>query len=122
MTTDPIAAKAEAQGTMTDHDINRVLAEKVMGWEQRSTMWVKRLSCGDAYMRPTADTYREDSWTPAECRNDLAEVLGKLSETQWVMVLASFGYDGGKIDAYGTKFLLTCDPSIIARAVAEVVR
>ena len=63
---------------------------------------------------------------PLGCRNDLAEVLAKLTPEQWSRLDQSFTTiyylrsDASSRHSF-TRWLLTCDPAIIARAVAEVV-
>ena len=65
-------------------------------------------------------------WSPTTNRNDLAEVLAKLTPEQWSRLDQSFTTiyylmsDASSRHSF-TRWLLTCDPAIIARAVAEVV-
>lgn len=92
---------------MTDDQVNRVLA-KLVGKDGH-------------FFKPTL------------VRDDLAEVLAELSDAQWEATLESIRrntpcFPASLVDPQnpdrhlqGAKWLLTCDPAIIARAVAEVV-
>lgn len=63
--------------------------------------------------------------TPTTNRNDLADVLAKLTPEQWEITRVHLYDYWKKITEPARPFILwshTCDPAIIARAVAEVVR
>lgn len=65
-------------------------------------------------------------WNPYGNRNDLAEVLEKLTPEQWFDVHRTlptiYSIRPATSQGHGfSRWLLTCDPAIIARAVAEVV-
>ena len=75
-----------------------------------------------------AEFMGKDSITTAYCndRNDLADVLRKLTPEQWLKVAERINnvWFSTSTDSPGhgaTWWLLTCDTAIIARAVAEVV-
>lgn len=86
---------------MTDDQVNRVLA-KLVGKDGH-------------YFKPML------------VRDDLAEVLAKLTPEQWrdvqevLLIVPGNPYDTPKQTMDADHWLLTCDPAIIARAVAEVV-
>lgn len=85
---------------MTDDQVNRVLA-KLVGKDGH-------------YFKPML------------VRDDLAEVLAKLTPEQWFEVHRSlptiYSIRSDTSPRHGFSWwLLTCDPAIIARAVAEVV-
>ena len=60
-------------------------------------------------------------WSPTTNRNDLAEVLAKLTPEQWAEAKPAIlrNFLESEVDQH--RWFLTCDPAIIARAVAEVV-
>ena len=72
---------------MTTQQIDRDLAEKVMGWKCKGPMFD-----GFCFMR-NEDTFdgllvgdvrhAYKSWSPSTSRDDCAEVLGKLTDEQW---------------------------------------
>ena len=85
---------------MTDDQVNRVLA-KLVGKDSH-------------FFKPTLG------------RDNLAEVLAKLTPEQWYKVNRSLptihSVRSDTSPRHGFSWwLLTCDPAIIARAVAEVV-
>ena len=117
---------------MTDDQVNRVLAEKVMGWpvidddepfSRHADKGGVVTSCGPGVIRHGVIP---QAWSPPTNRNDLAEVLAKLTPEQWSRLDQSFTTiyylrsDASSRHSF-TRWLLTCDPAIIARAVAEVV-
>jgi len=62
-------------------------------------------------------------FSPPTNRNDLAEVLGRLTREQWETVMHALRDTLPPMDTPGWGFwLLTCDPAIIAGAVARVVQ
>ena len=65
-------------------------------------------------------------WSPTTNRDNLAEVLERLTPEQWYKVNRSlptiYSIRSDASPRHGFSWwLLTCDPAIIARAVAEVV-
>ena len=120
---------------MTNDQITRTLAEKVMGWTYH-----KDSSGVGAWYAPGQDgpmTFVAfgfgwpsksdvEPWSPPTNRNDLAEVLERLTPEQWFEVNRSlptiYSIRSDASPRHGFSWwLLTCDPAIIARAVAEVV-
>lgn len=108
---------------MTNDQITRTLAE-FMGWylSPNQANWCVQDN-GPGSGRPIRMAER---WSPPTNRNDLAEVLAKLTPEQWSRLDQSFTTiyylrsDASSRHGF-TRWLLTCDPAIIARAVAEVV-
>lgn len=101
----------------TNNQIDQLLAEKAMGWylSPNGVNW-----CYDG--NPIRGRER---WSPTTNRDDLADVLRKLTPEQWDSVIDRLGYIHMAATGCEERFslwLLTCDPAIIARAVAEVVR
>ena len=80
---------------MTDDQVNRVLA-KLVGKDGH-------------YFKPTLG------------RDNLAEVLAKLTPEQLAAVKPVIIRQWCEVEGDPFFWLLTCDPAIIARAVAEVV-
>ncbi len=82
---------------LDNNAIDRLLSDKLMGG-------VLRQCCED--------------------RNDLADVLAKLTPEQWDYAAFRIAQHPDALGSDGMfwRWLLTCDPAIIARAVAEVVR
>ena len=113
----------------TNTQITRTLAE-FMGWSRLGSQWNSPwgINNNGYYIRKA-----EYDWSPPTNRNDLAEVLAELSDAQWEATLESIRrntpcFPASLVDPQnpdrhlqGAKWLLTCDPAIIARAVAEVV-
>lgn len=114
---------------MTPHDINRTLAEKVMGWHEHNGWWCFEL-LGAREPTPHAIAFRvlprglPSTFDPYGNSNHLREVLAKLTDDQWDHLLVGLvlHQDAPKSDKPFWQWMLTCDPSIIAQAVAEVVR
>ena len=104
---------------MTDDQVNRVLAP-VAGYtittdgHKASDPGMIFEDCGGLWIGGGMV-----QWSPPTNRDDLAEVLEKLTPEQWTNVLNRLAPSGWF--AAETKWLLTSDPAIIARAVAEVV-
>jgi len=67
-------------------------------------------------------------FSPSTNRNDLAEVLGRLTDEQWEKCVDLMDEDSPEWirnesnSVLGVRWLLTCDPAIIADAVARVVQ
>ena len=124
---------------MTDDQVKRVLAEKVMGWPviDWDEPFSNHVHKGGVIAPSGPGAIRigviPEPWSPTTNRNDLAEVLAKLNDAQWESALASIRkntpyFPASLVDPQnmerhlqGAKWLLTCDPAIIAGAVAEVV-
>lgn len=118
---------------MTDDQVKRVLAEKVMGWpvidddepfSRHADKGGVVTSCGPGVIRHGVIP---QAWSPPTNRDNLAEVLAKLTPEQWrdvqevLLIVPGNPYDTPKQTMDADHWLLTCDPAIIARAVAEVV-
>ena len=112
---------------MTDDQVKRVLAEKVMGWpvidddepfSRHADKGGVVTSCGPGVIRHGVIP---QAWSPTTNRNDLAEVLAKLTPEQWAEAKPAIlrNFLESEVDQH--RWFLTCDPAIIARAVAEVV-
>ena len=101
----------------TNAQITRTLAEKVMGF--------RLFDEPDGY-GIVDDQGKVPSFSPLDDRNSLVEVLAKLTPEQWFEVNRSlptiYSIRSDASPRHGFSWwLLTCDPAIIARAVAEVV-
>ena len=95
---------------LDNNAIDRLLA-KFMGWSV--------FADHESYLKSMYGITR----SPTTNRNDLAEVLGKLTQDQWEAVMFNLRHTVPPMDTPAWCYwVLTCDPSIIARAVAEVVR
>ena len=111
----------------TNAQITRTLAEKVMGWTtttdgHKASDTRVLFEDGDSFWLGGGTVL----WDPFANRNDLAEVLAKLTPEQWYKVNRSLptihSVRSDTSPRHGFSWwLLTCDPAIIARAVAEVV-
>jgi len=119
---------------MSDDQVNRVLAEKVMCY--KITIDQQIASSHGIVFDDGMDLWLAGGmirWSPVDSRDDLAEVLAKLNDAQWEATLESIRrntpyFPASLVDPQnpdrhlqGAKWLLTCDPAIIAGAVAEVV-
>jgi len=112
---------------MTDDQVNRVLAEKVMGWPVIDDDEPFRLHAEKGGVITSLGPVRirrgiiPEPWSPPTNRNDLAEVLAKLTPEQWAEAKPAIlrNFLESEVDQH--RWFLTCDPAIIARAVAEVV-
>jgi len=115
---------------MTDRDINRVLAEKVMGWPviDDDEPFARHAHKGGVITSAGPGVIRRgiipEQWSPTTNRHDLAEVLAKLTDGQCALVERRLlpvyyqsDFEGGFI-----HWTHICDPRIIAQAVAEVVK
>lgn len=103
----------------TNAQITRTLA-KFMGWylSPNQANWCVQDN-GPGSGRPIRMAER---WSPPTNRDDLAEVLGKLTIDQRRQLHERLGHYRGPCMMWDYNvWLLTCDPAIIARAVAEVV-
>ena len=103
----------------TNAQITRTLAE-FMGWKPRDGSWWATETGEEVLIRDAT------GWSPPTNRNDLAEVLERLTPEQWFEVNRSlptiYSIRSDASPRHGFSWwLLTCDPAIIARAVAEVV-
>ena len=113
----------------TNAQITRTLAEKVMGWHRKVVVKGCNPTWHDsAGILKSTDFDDPDDfpWNPCGNRDDLAEVLAKLTPEQWYKVNRSLptihSVRSDTSPRHGFSWwLLTCDPAIIARAVAEVV-
>ena len=113
----------------TNAQITRTLAEKVMGWHRKVVVKGCNPTWHDsAGILKSTDFDDPDDfpWNPCGNRNDLVEVLEKLTPEQWFEVNRSlptiYSIRSDASPRHGFSWwLLTCDPAIIARAVAEVV-
>ena len=115
---------------MTDDQVNRVLAENVMGWpviDDDEPFW-RHADEGGVVTSRGPSVIRcgviPQPWSPPTNRNDLAEVLAKLTPEQRGLLMDRLARVHAELpsDADGFCFwAMTCDPAIIARAVAEVV-
>ena len=106
----------------TNDQITRTLAE-FMGWSRLGSQWNSPwgINNNGYYIRKA-----EYDWSPPTNRDDLAEVLERLTPEQWFEVNRSlptiYSIRSDASPRHGFSWwLLTCDPAIIARAVAEVV-
>ena len=103
---------------LTNDQIARTLAE-FMGWylSPNRANWCAQDN-GPGSGRPVGAVER---WSPPTNRNDLAEVLAKLTPEQWAEAKPAIlrNFLESEVDQH--RWFLTCDPAIIARAVAEVV-
>ena len=108
----------------TNAQITRTLAEKVMGWHRKVVVKGSNPTWHDS----TGDLKSTDfddpddfPWNPCGNRNDLAEVLAKLTPEQIEAVKPAIVRLWW--DASGDPFfwLLTCDPAIIAEAIVNVI-
>lgn len=65
------------------------------------------------------------AWSPSTDRNALADVIGKLTIEKWIDAERRVTLDAIPVSSVmhdeWNKSLLTCDPAVIARAIAEVV-
>mgnify|MGYP000857370443 CR=1 FL=1 len=101
----------------TNAQITRTLAE-FMGWKPRDGSWWATETGEEVLIRDAT------GWSPPTNRNDLAEVLAKLTPEQRGLLMDRLARVHAELpsDADGFCFwAMTCDPAIIARAVAEVV-
>lgn len=102
----------------TNNQIDQLLAE-FMGWTLRGSLWL------DANGKYAALSVGLAAFSPTTNFNDTRDVLRKLTPEQWDSVIDRLGYIHMAATGCEERFslwLLTCDPAIIARAVAEVVR
>ena len=114
---------------MTDHDINRTLAE-FMGWELGPIaagfqLWFGPDGTAVHVARDVSSIYESGPpFDPCTDSNHLREVLAKLTADQWDHLLVGLvlHQDAPKSDKPFWQWMLTCDPRIIAQAVAEVVK
>jgi len=92
----------------------------VMGWTLDMYGYGSAWLVNGEFVRQVCD------WSPTTNRDDLADVLAKLTpEQQWKLdeMLEDQWCDvESKDKPPASIWFLTCDPAIIARAVAEVVR
>ena len=102
---------------LTHSQITRTLAE-FMGWSRLGSQWNSPwgINNNGYYIRKA-----EYDWSPPTNRNDLAEVLAKLTPEQWAEAKPAILRNLLESEVDQHRWLLTCDPAIIARAVAEVV-
>ena len=111
---------------MTDDQVNRVLAENVMGWpviDDDEPFW-RHADEGGVVTSRGPSVIRcgviPQPWSPPTNRNDLAEVLERLTPEQWFEVNRSlptiYSIRSDASPRHGFSWwLLTCDPAIIAR-------
>ena len=114
---------------LTHSQITRTMAEKIMVWHRKIVVKGSNPTWHDS----TGDLKSTDfddpddfPWNPCGNRDDLAEVLERLTPEQWFEVNRSlptiYSIRSDASPRHGFSWwLLTCDPAIIARAVAEVV-
>jgi len=111
--------------TPTDiNAINRTLAEKVMGWAvtadgHKASDPNSIFDDGDSLWLGSGCRF----WSPTTDRHDLAEVVAKLTDDQkYRLHYSLFWRTDTPTTPEGFSFWpLTCDPAIIAKAVADVV-
>lgn len=108
--------------TLTDHEINTMLAEK-MGWI---------LASADGWGEPAyfsretgAFINHAEMWSPCTSRDDLAVVVEYIRQTDktasWVLHDVMLLHPSRRVGERSVLFILTCPPRVIAEACLEAL-